>query len=302
MTAHLAQDAADVVHVTQQNSGQVHTNHGHPIVGTLQDAVGTLAAIEAADTAAFAGLVGLIGTLAATESADVAAITGLVGRAGTMAATEGADTAAFAGLVSVTGALAAIEAADIGSFAGTVVTLGTLAATDAADIFASTGIVASAGEIIGSLDASEAQDTAAFAGIVPVPVTITVGGGYYPWRLLPVEGAGYGILPRLEGEAHGVVVTANEAAAVLRGLAGDAVGSVGTAGSSAALLALKAAASGEHGARGATDAMLDCPTGTGLGTAVACGRGSGLIANLKADAVGLAGDDEAAAIVWMLAA
>src|SRR5580765_2124739 len=99
MTAHLVNDTQDVVHTTDQ-SGKVHTNNGHPIVGTLQDAVGTLAATEAGDTAAFAGLAGLIGTLAATEAADAAAIAGLVGRTGTLAATEGADTAAFAGTVS----------------------------------------------------------------------------------------------------------------------------------------------------------------------------------------------------------
>jgi hypothetical protein len=262
MTAHLVGDE-NVVHTTEQSSGKVHTNNGHPVVGTLQEVVGMLAAIEAIDTAAFAGLAGLIGALAATEAADTTAIAGLVGRTGTLAATEGADAAVFAGTVSapaITGALAAIEAADVAALAGAVGLIGTLATTDQADVFAAAGIVASAGDIVGSLDAAEGADTAAFVGVVPVPVSVVVGGGGYypPERPLPVEGAGYGILPRLSGEAHGVVVATSEAAALLRGLVGEAAGS-----SAARPINLVGTASGQHD---------------------------------------LVEDDEAAAIVWMLAA
>jgi hypothetical protein len=114
-------------------------------------------------------------------------------------------------------------------------------------------------------------------------------------------GYGEGILPQLEGEAHGVVVAASNATALLPGFVAAAAGSAGAAGSSAALLVLKAAASGERGARGSTDAVLDC-RGAGLGTAVACGRASGAIAKLEANAIGRYDDDEAAAIVWLLAA
>jgi hypothetical protein len=299
MTAHLVADE-NVVHTTEQSSGKVHTNSGHPIVGTLQEVVGTLAAIEAGDTAAIAGLVGLIGTLAATEGADAAAITGLVGRAGTLAATEGADTAAFAGLVAITGALAATEAADVASFAGTVATLGTLAATEEADAFAATGIVAAAGEIVGTLTATEGADTAAFAGVVSVQVAIVVGGGGYypPERPMPVEGAGYGILPRIEGEAHGVVV---RVLAAIRPARIEHWVSAGIAGHGAVRLSIKAVAAGDHGRVGAAIAVLRVDA-AGSGVAGARGRGSGMVANLRADAVGRHDDDEAAAIAWMLAA
>jgi hypothetical protein len=297
MTAHLANEEAGVVHTTEQSSGKVHTNHGHPIVGTLQEVVGTLAAIEAGDTAAIAGLVGLIGTLAATEGADAAAITGLVGRSGTLAATDGADTAAFTGLLSVSGVLAAIESADVASFAATVVTLGSLAATDGADVFAATGIVASAGEIVGSLEAGEGADTAAFAGVVPVPVVVVVGGGgYHPLeRPLPVEGSGYGILPRLEGEAHGVVVGVRVATPV-RIEPCPASAGIGAAG-----LSIKAAAAGNHGRIGSGIVMLRAGA-VGSGVIGTHGRGSAMVANLMGTGCGQHDDDEAAAVAWMLAA
>jgi hypothetical protein len=241
--------------------------------------VGTLAAVEAADTTAFAGLVGLIGAFAATE---------------------GADAAAFTGLVSVAGALAATESADTASFAATVVTLGTLAATDQADVFAATGVVASAGEIIGSLEAGEGGDTAAFAGVVPVPVVVVVGsGGYYPpERPLPVEGSGYGILPRLEGEAHGVVAGARAATPVQIEPSAAATES---AGIGAARLSIKAVAAGNHGRIGAGIVMLRAGA-VGSGVIGTHGKGSAMVANLMGTGSGQHDDDEAAAVAWMLAA
>jgi hypothetical protein len=275
MTAHLVGDE-NVVHTTETSSGKVHTNSGHPIVGTLQELVGTLAAIEAGDTAAMAGL---------------------VGRSGALAATEGADTAALAGLLSVSGVLAAIEAADVASFAATAVTLGTLAATEGADVFAATGIVASAGEIIGSLAAGEGADTAAFAGVVPVPVVVVVGGGGYypPERPLPVEGSGYGILPRLEGEAHGVVVGVRAATPVRIEPCSESVG-IG-----AARLSIKAVAIGNHGRIGAGIVMLRAGA-VSSGVVGTRGKGSAMVANLMGTSSGQHDDDEAAAIAWMLAA
>ena len=282
MTAHLISDE-NVVHTTEQSSGKVHTNSGHPVVGTLQEVVGTLAATEAGDTAAIAGLVGLIGTLAATE---------------------GADTAAFTGLASVHGALAAVEAADTASFAATVATLGSLAATEGADVFAATGIVASAGEIIGSLDAAEGADTAAFAGVVETgTAAIAVGGGFPLWRPPLVEGVGYGILPRIEGDAHGVVAGAR--IAIAPRVIGGARGSAGIAGRARlSIPAVKAAAAGDHGQIGAAVMVLELGA-AGSGIAGARGKGSGTIANLAGTSCGRhdpAGDDEAAAILWMLAA
>ena len=53
-------------------------------------------------------------------------------------------------------------------------------------------------------DALDNLDAAVVAEIVSVP-----GGAYYrpPLRPAPVYGVGYGILPQLEGEAHGTVGT-----------------------------------------------------------------------------------------------
>jgi hypothetical protein len=210
------------------------------------------------------------------------------------------DVASFVGAVAATvwtGVLAATESADIGSFAATVVTLGSLAATEGADVFAATGTVASAGEIIGSLEAGEGGDTAAFAGVVPVPVVVVVGGGGYypPERPLPVEGSGYGILPRLEGEAHGVVVGARAAMPVRIAPCPE------SAGIGAARLSIKAVATGNHGRIGAGIVLLRAGA-TGSGVVGTHGKGSGMIVNLVGTGSGQHDDDEAAAIAWMLAA
>jgi hypothetical protein len=64
--------------------------------------------------------------------------------------------------------------------------------------------VAGAAVMVEAAAALDQLDADVVAGIVSVP-----GGAYYrPPRLLPVVGVGYGVLPQLEGEAHGTVGTA----------------------------------------------------------------------------------------------
>jgi hypothetical protein len=65
------------------------------ILYAYPDTFGTLAATEAADTAAMSGLFAAFGALAATESPDVAAFAGVTGNLGVLAATEAPDRAAF---------------------------------------------------------------------------------------------------------------------------------------------------------------------------------------------------------------
>jgi hypothetical protein len=281
MTAHLVSHE-NVVHTTEEHSGKVHTNSGHPIVGTLQEAVGDLAATEAGDTAAIAGLAGLIGTLGATE---------------------GTDAAAFAGLAGSIGMLAAIEAADTAAFAAAVATLGTLAATEGPDVFAAAGTVVSAGAIAGSLNAVEGADVAAFVGAVETDavVGVVVGGYYQPERPPLVEGIGDALLPRLVGKAHGVVVAASAGAGTLRSLSAMANGSTGAAGRAAAQLVLRAAAVGARGQAGSAAAVFDGLAASGSGAVIAQGQGSGVIANLEAAAIGRCDDDEAV-VAWLLAA
>src|SRR6185436_5234382 len=77
-------------------------------------------------------------------------------------------------------------------------------------------------------------DADVFPEIVAVP-----GGAHYPRRrLLPVIGVGYGILPQLGGEAHGVVGAVGAGVGTLPGLVGEAAGSAGVAGRSTAQLGL----------------------------------------------------------------
>lgn len=282
MTAHILHEDEGVVHATEQSSGRVHTNSGHPIVGTLPESFGTLAATEAGDTAAIAGLVGRIGTLGATE---------------------GIDAAAFAGLAGSIGTLAAIEAADTAAFAAAVATLGTLAAIEGSDVFAGTGTVAAASAIVGSLNAVEGADVAAFVGAVETDavVGVVVGGYYQPERPPLVEGIGDGILPRLVGEAHGVVVAASAGAGTLRSLSAMANGSTGAAGRGAAQLVIRAAAMGTRGHDGIAAAVLDGLGAAGSGAVITRGQGSGVIANLEAAAIARCGDDEAV-VAWLLAA
>jgi hypothetical protein len=239
-----------------------------------------------------------IGTLAAFEASvfaptvDAAAPTVDASTPTVDALNEG-DVASFVGAVTATawtGTLAAVEAADIASFA----------APEGADVFAATGTVASAGEIVGSLEAGEGGDTAAFAGVVPVPVVVVIGGGGYypPERPLPVEGTGYGMLPRLEGEAHGVVVGARAATPVR--VEPWEVATV-SAGIAAARLSIKAVATGNHGRIGAAIVMLRADA-VGSGVIGTHGKGSAMVANLMGIGSGQHDDDEAATVAWMLAA
>ena len=131
-------------------------------------------------------------------------------------------------------------------------------------------------EAAAAVDALDAAVEAA-AVIVPVP-----GGAHYPRRrLLPVIGVGYGILPQLEGEAHGVVGAVGAGAGTLPGLVGEAAGSVGVTGRSAAQLFVRARATGAGGTRGA---------------------GEGAILKFSGTATGACDDDEAAVLAFLLAA
>lgn len=202
-----------------------------------------------------------LGTLAATESGDVAAINGGIVGSGILAATEAPDTAAIN---------------------GGIVATGSLAATEAADQFAGTGEIAGA-DIVGALAASEGADVAAFAGQAEQPIIVVLpGGGYRPPLHPPlITGVGFGILPALEGDAHGVVIAAGTAAAMLR-LAGDANVTVSVIGYGVArLTSINAAALGDISTRGS---------------------GAGVIGGLEGRAVGRHDDDEAAIIAWLLAA
>jgi hypothetical protein len=130
-------------------------------------AIGTLAAVEAADGVAFGGTVKWDGVLAVIENADAAAFNGLVGLSGVLAAVEAGDTAAFVGNAVTYGILAAVEPNfDTASFTGAVATLGVLHGLEITDTFAAVGAVSSPGIISGSLTATEAGDVPAFAGQV----------------------------------------------------------------------------------------------------------------------------------------
>ncbi len=154
--------------------------------------------------------------------------------------------------------------------------------------------------VVSVVEAASAVDIAD-AVVQPVLVVILPGGGRRE-QLRPdlVEGVGFGILPELEGEAHGVVVAVSIGAAVLRHLAGEATGAGGARGQGNAPLTVKAAASGAHGAKGAAVGVLGLEV-AGAGSIGVRGKGVGVIGALEAVAAGRQDDDEAA-VAWLLAA
>ena len=126
--------------------------------------------------------------------------------------------------------------------------------------------------------ADDVIDATVIAGEIEIPVG---GGRYYPLRPLPVYGIGYGVLPELEGEAHGVVGVAGKSAAQLL-VRADALGACGQAGNATVVLkGLSVAGNGAIGTRGV---------------------GEGMIVKFNGTATGRHDDDEAAVIAFLLAA
>ena len=112
--------------------------------------------------------------------------------------------------------------------------------------------------------------------------SLSVGGAHYPRRRpLPVYGVGYGILPQLWGEAHGVV---------------------GVAGKSAAQVLVRATAVGACGQAGNAAVVLKGLSIAGKGAVGARGSGEGMIVKFSGSATGQHDDDEAAVIAFLLAA
>jgi hypothetical protein len=174
-------------------------------------------------------------------------------------------------------------------------------ALNAGDVASFIGTIETAG-ITGTLGAVEGADIASFSGdAVQPPIVISGGGSYYPpLRPSPITGYGFGILPELAGEAHGVVGTAGIGAAMLRNPAGAAVGAVSARGHSEGQLRIRATARGARCSRGVAAVALDLGAG-GSGAVGARGSGVAAIGNLEAVAAGRH-DDDAAVIAWLLAA
>jgi hypothetical protein len=150
------------VKLVQNNSALTSTVWTPSVASSFS---GTLAATEASDTAALAGILAVFGTLTATEAGDIPSFAGLLANMGTLAATEAADTAALTGTVQNRATLAATEAPDTAAIVGNIAASGALAVTEAGDTAAFSGSLAGAG-ISGSLAATEASDTAVLTGLL----------------------------------------------------------------------------------------------------------------------------------------
>ena len=210
---------------------------------------------------------------------------------------EGATDALDAIVIAISAAVEAADATDILD-AVAVAAADVVEAADAADILDADVIAAGAAVVHEAASAADVLDADVIAAEVPVS-----GGAYYrPLRPFPVEGIGYGILPQLEGEAHGIVILAGAGVGALPGLVGTAAGAVGAAGRSTARLVLRAAASGNHGQAGTASAALKELSAAGDGAVGARGLGVGTLVMFNAIASGRHDDDEAAVMIFLLAA
>jgi hypothetical protein len=132
-------------------------------------------------------------------------------------------------------------------------------------------------DVVEAAGALDSLDAAVVPEIVAVP-----GGAHYPRRRpLPVVGRGHGILPRLWGEAHGVVGVVAKGAAQLLVHATAVGASVQVGAAAATIKGLSVAGKGAVGVRGA---------------------GEGMIVKFSGTATGQHDDDEAAVIAFLLAA
>jgi hypothetical protein len=138
------------------------------------------------------------------------------------------------------------------------------------------------------------------AAVIAAEIPVSGGAAHYPRRQpFPVVGRGFGILPQLEGEAHGVVVVAGAGVGALASLTGEAAGNAGVVGRSAAQLVVRAAAIGTGGQAGAAAAVLKSLSVASVGVVGTRGSGSGTIVKLEGAASGRHDDDEAAIMTFL---
>jgi len=155
---------------------------------------------------------------------------------------------------------------------------------------------ADGGPLEGARDLTDAEVIAATLPGEP-------GGGYVRReRPALVYGTGFGVLPQLEGEAHGVVILAGDGVGALPELEGEAAGAAGVAGRSAGELVLRATAIGDRGETGVAIAVLKGLSIASEGKIGVHGAGSGMIVKLEGAAIGQHDDDEAAVMAFLLAA
>ena len=233
----------------------------------------------------------------------------------------GAGTAAAANSGALVADVATVEGSGVSVSVGTGALQATAAIVAGAGSVASTGtgtLVAGPATVVGEGVVLEESAVVGSGALVAGAATLTgegevtgevappvfIGGGHFrpqPPRPFPIEGIGYGVLPQVEGEAHGLVVVAGSGAGNLPRPTGTGAGTVGVAGRSTARLAIKAAAVGDRGQVGAADAVLKGLSVAAAGVAGARGSGAGVVRGLSGEATGRHDDDEAA-IILMLAA
>lgn len=323
--------APGVIHTTDHIDKKVHLNHDHPVVLTervipadIYEPINPLTADTTAYTAdnttwptadtTYIGALDIAEVARAAiaaaiiEAADAAEIADAISVIAAIAieaanATEYADANSIllAEAIEVAGALDDIDAALLGSIISADLSEpigGRVTADSTAYTADATWPTADGGILPGAIDSSDAT---VIAAEIEIPVS---GGARYPrLRPLPVYGVGFGILPELRGDAHGVVIIAGIGAGTLPRLVGAAAGTIGAAGRGASQLTqVRAAAIGDRGQAGAAVAVLKGLSVASTGAIATHGSGSGTIMKFEATASGRHDDDEAAVMAFLLAA
>jgi hypothetical protein len=273
----------------QDKDKKVHVGHGHGgrtdfIPGVTADS--TLWTADTLCVTADGRIICIPASVAEAASAldafDAVRIAGAIAAdvAEAAAALDDLDATAIAGGAVIPADVAeAASASDLADAISDIAADAIEAATATDELDAAIGaqvLFGTVDEPAGALDQLDAT-------VEAVEVPIDGGGAYYPplQRPYPVVGRGYGVLPALWGEAHGVV---------------------GAVGKSAARLVVRAAATGACGQVGNAAVVLKGLTLASKGAVGARGTGSGTIVKFSGSACGHHDDDEAAVIAILLAA
>jgi hypothetical protein len=180
-----ATEAADSAHSAYWSDNYWHSGYWAasywyqqaPITGAVLTGIvsGALDFTDVIDVAALSGVVQVSGTLSRIDSIDAAEITAKLLASAALVATDGTDAVSIAASALITAALVASDAADSEALEGDIYVSGSFARTSGTDAasFAG-GLFDAAGDIEGTLDATEAPDTLTSTNVVAAPQT---GGG-----------------------------------------------------------------------------------------------------------------------------
>ena len=167
-----AQNASRSITYPTTNTNSNSSDDWVLVVDLLNDATGSMAVTQAAQTSSITGTITLTGSMAVTQAAQTSAITGVESFTGTTATTQAAQTMAATGVESFTGATAVTQAAQTSTISGTITFTGTMAVTQAAQTMTASGISGSNPTAV--MAVTQADQTSTISGTITVTCTATM--------------------------------------------------------------------------------------------------------------------------------